>query len=135
MAHLTVWQQYHDAVLPHGTEWKSHFRLLMDQFKGRRLFPASVTAAFRRHLLRPAFTHCTDVALMRALQRYDRLAGLRLDQLPEGSIFLYQNKPFRRGKRRRTRIACVCLETNGIYTFDPLTLVTPVYNHRSKHSL
>src|SRR5690242_11741936 len=36
MAHLTSWEKYRNTVSSHGKEWKIEFKILMDEFSGKK---------------------------------------------------------------------------------------------------
>src|SRR5450432_2252145 len=42
IAHLTTFENYHHTVSSHGSEWKKAFNNLMNEFKGKKLFPRDV---------------------------------------------------------------------------------------------
>ncbi|MCS6916616.1 MAG: SprT-like domain-containing protein [Chitinophagales bacterium] len=126
MAHLTTWLHYSHRVEAHGPEWKLQFRKLMDEFRGRRIFPLRVTEAFRRHLQHPTYTHCCDPELMRALRRYDAVAGVALEQLPDGAEFRFEGQQYRKVRRLRRRILCRHLMRRSDYAFEPYVVVQPV---------
>lgn len=123
VAHLTTWEKYRNNVASHGKEWKHEFRLLMDEFSGRRIFPAELRTAFRQHLISPSYSHCEDPALMRALRKYDSKAGGLLEELPEGSLFRFRNRSYRKGKQLRKRFMCCEVATNRLLLFQPTTPV------------
>lgn len=124
MAHMTVWIKYRHTVSAHGREWKIEFNALMDAFKGRKIFPSDVTLAFRRHMDSPAFTHCHDEHLMRALKKYDAVCPLHVEDLHENELFVYGNgRIFKRGSRLRKRIKCLEVATNKIYLFSAIAEV------------
>src|SRR5215470_6835604 len=55
MAHLTSWEKHRNNVSAHGKEWKHEFRVLMDEFSGKRIFPGDIRTAFKQHLIAPAY--------------------------------------------------------------------------------
>jgi hypothetical protein len=126
MAHLTTWEKYRNTVASHGKEWKQEFRKLMEEFSGRRIFPAELTTAFKQHLVVPSYSHCEDPRLMRALRKYDRRKETLLEELPEGALFRFGDKLFHKGKRLRKRFMCRELNSNRNLVFQPVTPVTPV---------
>src|SRR5881394_1168460 len=60
MAHLTSWEKFRNTVSSHGKEWKQEFKILMDEFSGRKIFPGDITHAFKKHLVAPSYSHCED---------------------------------------------------------------------------
>jgi predicted secreted protein len=125
MGHLKAWEKFRNTVPAHGNEWKNEFRELMEAFQGRKIFPADVRAAFRQHLAAPAFSHCGDPQLMKALGRYDRQAKTLLMELPEGAMFRFRKHHYVKGKKMRTRFQCVQLPGRRIFLFNASAPVEP----------
>jgi len=119
MAHLTSWERYRNTVASHGKEWKHEFKILMDEFSGRKIFPVEIHTAFKQHLIAPSYSHCEDPKLMRALRKYDREAVTVLEELPEGCLFRFNNVILRKGKKLRKRFICYEANTNRMLLFNP----------------
>ena len=126
MAHLTAWEKFRNTVPSHGKEWKQEFKVLMDEFSGRKIFPASVHAAFKQHLVSPPYSHCEDPKLMRALRKFDRVKGTLLEELPDGALFRFRNNIYQKGKQLRKRFLCREVNSNRILLFQPITPVSKV---------
>ena len=123
MAHLTTWEKHRNKVASHGEEWKREFKELMNEFAGRRIFPADIRAAFKQHLLSPHYTHCTDPLLMKVLRRYDLQRGTMLEEIQEGSQFEFEGKIFLKGIQLRKRFKCIEVRTKREYLFSPVAEV------------
>src|SRR5690606_28773275 len=65
VAHLVTYNEYKNSVNPHGTEWKNHFRELMQPFLNTDIFPLEVFSALRRYMSNPAASSCSDINLLR----------------------------------------------------------------------
>ncbi|MCS6990259.1 MAG: SprT-like domain-containing protein [Chitinophagales bacterium] len=126
MAHLTAGLRYGPHIAPHGREWKQELRRLMEEFRGRRLFPRAITEAFRRHLERPLYSHCCDPVLMQALSRYDTHKGVFLNDLPPQARFRYEESSFQVLRRLKRRILCLSLTDRRHYVFEPYVVVCPL---------
>src|SRR5437870_1460004 len=101
MAHLTAWEKFRNTVSSHGKEWKHEYKTLMDEFAGRKIFPADIRTAFKQHLVMPAHSHSIDETLMKVLRKYDKVKGNYLSDLEEGRLFECQGRIYRKGKKLR----------------------------------
>lgn len=120
VAHLSAWTKYFGKVSPHGKEWKTEFKLLMEEFAGRKIFPADVTVALKKYLINPAATHCDDPELIKILNRYNKKPALHLQDLGHNDLFIWTNgKIFRKGEKIRKRYKCYEVSTNHLYLFSP----------------
>jgi hypothetical protein len=126
MAHLTSWEKYRNTVSSHGREWKHEFKILMDEFSGKRIFPGDIRTAFKQHLVAPAYSHCEDPQLMKALRKYDRVAETSLDEIPEGSVFKFGNNIYRKGKKLRKRFMCYEINSKRVLLFNPMAPVKKI---------
>lgn len=125
IAHLTTYNKYRNTVSPHGQEWKTEFKILMQDFMQTEIFPVDILYALRKYLQNPAAASCSDVDLLRALKRYDENQDqVFLEYLPYKTTFLYNgNKVFEKGERIRKRFRCIEISTGAVYLFNPLTEV------------
>lgn len=128
IAHLTNWNKYKDKVLPHGTEWKLEFKILMNYFLYEEIFPEDVSVALKRYMQNPAASSCSDTVLLRVLKKYDqRQDTVLLEELPEGAIFRYnKERMFIKNELIRKRYKCKEVKSNRTYLFNPLTEVEMV---------
>jgi len=125
IAHLTTYNKYKHSVLPHGQEWKTEFRNLMQHFLDSEIFPVELLYALRKYLANPAASSCTDKNLYRALKLYDEhnSGGIYLEKIPFKTVFVYEGRLFEKGERIRTRYNCKEIKSGRIYLFNPLAEV------------
>ena len=114
-AHLHAWEKHREAIKPHGSEWKHHFRILMEPFFIQKIFPAEVHEAIEKYLQNPAASSCSDEKLLLILRKYDRITKPLLRDLTDGEHFTLQGKEFVRGTLRRTRFECKLYGTRQTY--------------------
>ena len=127
MAHLSTWSKYYDTVSSHGKEWKKEFKLMMDEFSGRRIFPGDVREALKKYLVNPAATHCDDPQLIKILNKYNKNTALHLEDLEEHALFSWNNGMiFKKGEKVRTRYKCYEVKTNRLYLFSPAAEVEKI---------
>lgn len=125
-AHLKTFQTHQHKVKPHGLEWKTNFKNLMDPFLKLQIFPADVIKALNLYMSNPAASSCTDINLFRTLKNYDQIKSelLHIEDIPYNSVFHYTNgRQFRKGKKLRKRYECIELTSEKKYLFHPLAEV------------
>jgi SprT protein len=128
IAHLRVYLKYGNRVDPHGDEWKGTFTDLMIPILWDNIFPEDVLHELRRHMINPKASSYADSKLIEVFRRYDRNAAsiIILAQLPEGSIFQFHGRYFRKGKLRRTRVLCMEMKSKRNYLVPSDAMVTNV---------
>lgn len=128
VAHLRVHMRYGNGVDPHGEEWKSRFRELLEPILNQNVFAEDIFAELQRHMVNPKASSFGDTALTKVLRRYDKDAGqyATLSDIPEGSVFRFQGKFFKKGKTRRTRVLCHEVKTKRHYLVPADVLVSGV---------
>jgi hypothetical protein len=124
MAHLTTCVKHQKRVSSHGSEWKEQFKLLMDEFFGRKILPHDVRAALKIYLINPASTHCNDPHLIKVLNKYNKKPALHVQDLDSNALFLWNDgKIFKKGEKLRKRYKCYEIKTNRIYLFSSIAEV------------
>lgn len=125
VAHLVTFNHHKNKVNPHGREWKTNFKTLMQPFMTTDIFPLEVFAALRKYLENPAASSCSDYTLLKTLKLHDADSDtILLEYLPINSNFLYgDSRLFKKGAQIRKRFKCVEIKTGTTYLFNPLTEV------------
>jgi SprT protein len=128
VAHLRVYLSLGNRVDPHGEEWKTTFTELMIPLMWETVFPEDVLHVLRRHMVNPKASSFADPELIHAFRRHDKNATRFsiLSAIPEGSIFNFQGRYFKKGKLRRTRVLCVELKSKRSYLVPADAQVTDV---------
>ena len=128
VAHLRVHLHYGNRVDPHGEEWKNNFRILMQPMLRQDIFEDDILQVLERHMANPKASSFADTELTKVLRRYDKDAGqyATLSEIPEGSIFRFQGRFFKKGKIRRTRVLCHEVKTKRHYLVPADVLVSGV---------
>jgi hypothetical protein len=128
VAHLRVHLRFGNRVEPHGEEWKTCFRTLMQPALNRDIFTDDILAGLERHMANPKASSFADTDLTKVLRRYDKNADqyATLSDIPEGSIFRFQGRFFKKGKIRRTRVLCHEVKTRRHYLVPADVLVSGV---------
>lgn len=128
VAHLRVHLEHGNRVDPHGVEWKTTFQTLMQPVLNQEVFPHGVLLELRRHMVTPKASSFADTDLTKVLRCYDKNAGhyATLSDIPEGSIFRFQGRFFKKGKIRRTRFLCHEVKTKRHYLVPADVLVSGV---------
>jgi SprT protein len=125
-AHLHTWNEHKQKAKPHGTEWKSNFKKMMQPFFEKDVFPADVKQAITGYLNNPAASSCSDLTLYRSLRKYDapKEYVFTVEKLPLKALFkLKDGRVFRKEEKLRKRYKCVEISSKRIYLFSPVAEV------------
>ncbi|MEQ8304533.1 MAG: sprT domain-containing protein [Cyclobacteriaceae bacterium] len=108
IAHLEVHQTYGRRVESHGKEWKKAFQQLMHPITNEQVFPPSILNGLQKHMVNPMASTFSDTRFTDILRKHDvrQKDVVLLSQIPEGAVFGFRGKWFRKGKLRRTRVEC-----------------------------
>lgn len=128
VAHLRVHLRFGNRVDPHGEEWKAAFKVLLQPMLRPDVFAGDILDELSRHMVNPKASSFADTDLTKVLRRYDKDAGqyATLSDIPEGSIFRFQGRFFKKGKIRRTRVLCHEVKTKRHYLVPADVLVSGV---------
>jgi hypothetical protein len=130
-AHLHTWNEHSHKAKPHGAEWKSNFKKMMQPFFEKDIFPYDVKRAIVSYLDNPAASSCADLNLYRSLRKYDppKESMLTVEKLPHQSIFkIKDGRVFQKQEQLRKRFKCIELKTRRIYLFSPVAEVELLEN-------
>ena len=128
VAHLLVYKRYKNKVSsPHGIEWKTAYRDLMQKFIDLEAFPKEVEKEIAKSIVNSKASSTAELELTRVLRKYDenKIEGVtHLEDIPEGSTFVIKTgRRFKKGARRRVRYMCQNIDNQRWYLFHPLTEV------------
>ncbi|MDQ3193209.1 MAG: SprT-like domain-containing protein [Bacteroidota bacterium] len=130
-AHLECWLKYKNRIKPHGKEWKTNFKQLMQPYIDLQIFPSDVVSALTNYLVNPSASSCSDLSLMKSLKAFNPAKDdmFFLEDLPENTVFtLNNNRVFQKGAKRRKLFKCKDLSNKRYYLINPLCEVKPVNN-------
>ena len=118
IAHFTTFKKYR-GVKPHGIEWKRSFQHLMLPFLQPSIFPQKLLPYLANYLKNPKASTGSDVHLTYALKQFDAESDATIIvEITHGSLFTYNNKTYKKGNTRRTRIECIELQSKKTYLFN-----------------
>ena len=124
IAHFTTFKK-HKQVKPHGIEWKQNFQHLMLPFLQPAIFPEYLLPFLANYLKNPKASTGSDVQLTYALNKYsDNSEKSFIFELQNGSLFLFKDKTYKKGAKRRTRYECVEMNSKKTYLFNQNAQVT-----------
>ena len=128
VAHLYVHLKYGNKVDPHGEEWKNAFKRLMEPMLRKEVFPDEILHLLTSHMANPKASSFADADLTKALRSFDKNADhyTALSDIPEGSIFQFQGRYFKKGKTKRTRVLCCEVKSKRNYLVPKEVLVSDV---------
>jgi hypothetical protein len=125
-AHLHTWNEHKQKARPHGAEWKSNFKRMMQPFFEKDIFPPDIKHAITGYLDNPAASSCSDLNLYRSLRKYDapKEAMLTVEKVPFKALFKIKgDRVFRKEEQLRKRFKCVEIKTKRVYLFSPVAEV------------
>lgn len=118
IAHFTTHKKY-KRVKPHGIQWKTQFQHLMLPFLHPSIFPLELLPYLANYLKNPKASTGSDVNLTYALKQFDAISEKNMIiEIEHGSLFLFNNKTFKKGNLRRTRFECIELSSHRTYLFN-----------------
>jgi SprT protein len=130
LAHRVVFEKYNKRVKPHGKEWKLEFQKFMISFLTGNTFPDDLRPVVIAYMRNVSASSSTDMALSRALRKYDPVNSKNLilvEELEEGTLFRLGNKRvFKKGPLIRKRYQCECISNRRIYLVNGNAEVSPV---------
>lgn len=122
-AHLVNWEQNRSKVKPHGKEWKKNFSEMINPFIRKGIFPPDIADILQKNRQDLKANCCSDIELQIVLDKYSKIEGVYLHDLPGRSEFLFNNTRFLKLDQLRKRIMCKNLHNNRKYLFQPLARV------------
>jgi len=127
-AHLLVFEKYKQRVLPHGFEWKSIYKTLMEEVINKDMFPEDIAQELGKSIQNSKASSTSDLNLSRVLRKYDKSVDqLKVEDLPFDAIFKTNTgRKFKKGEKRRIRYKCISIDNGRLYLFHPLTPVVLV---------
>lgn len=128
VAHLRVYLALGNRVDPHGEEWRTVFTDLMIPLLWESVFPEEILHELRRHMISPKASSFADTQLTQAFRKYDKNTNHLsvLADIPEGSVFQFHGRYFKKGKLRRTRVLCLEMQSKRRYLVPADALVSDV---------
>lgn len=124
IAHHITYNKY-GRVKPHGKEWKQTFQQLMLPFLHPDIYPEAILKPLANYLINPKASTDSDVNLSLALRNYQASSGKSfIFELPLNSLFVFKNKVYKKGNKRRTRFECLEMNSNRLYLFNQNAEVT-----------
>jgi hypothetical protein len=126
-AHLLTFANYGPRAQAHGSEWKSGFRQLLQQFIQADMFPDDIRLALQHYMRNVPASSASDPQLMRVLERYNVRKRpeneTSVEQLPPKARFTYNGDLFEKGERLRKNFTCTRLSDGAKFRFNPVAKV------------
>jgi SprT protein len=127
LAHLVIWEKYKRRARPHGEQWKSQFRAMLQRLWDKQIFEDGVSdivsdfssgkISYRMFNLRfEKLIHLMTPGAVESL----------LGDLPPDAVFsLHNGRRFIKKEKVRTRFRCQDMRNGRIYLISPLAKVHP----------
>ena len=123
VAHHVTHQKF-GRVQAHGKQWKTVFQHLMLPFLHPDIYPKEVLPHLAKYLKNPKASTDSDINLSLALKGNVAKKGTQfIFSLLNDTIFIYKNKLYKKGNKRRTRFECIQLHNKKVYLFHHNTEV------------
>jgi hypothetical protein len=125
VAHLITWMKYESSVLPHGVQWQYEYKKLMNEVLLVVDWPKKLIYALNNHLTRVNASTCTDPALFKTLNELNEgeFQLKYLESLEVGTIFSFNGRVFKKGKKLRTRHKCLEMNSSRNYLINGIAQV------------
>lgn len=125
VAHLLTTERFGRKPQPHGKEWKSNFRELIEPVMTDLIFPHEILKPLKMHMIRPKASTHADAHLIQALRQFDEHDSdlVPLSILGEGDTFEFNNSMYKKLHLRRTRVLCQQADTSRKYLISKMALV------------
>jgi hypothetical protein len=117
LAHLVVMKKHGRKARPHGFEWKTAYRNLMQPFFNEGVFPPSLITELHRYFIKTPATFHRDASLINTLASLEGgETMLTVGDVPLNSTFtLMSGRQFVKLEKLRTRYKCFCPATRKYY--------------------
>lgn len=123
VAHLMVRITYRQRTKPHGPEWQTEFRKIMEPMFREEIFRPEILEALKEHMKKPGASSCSDTylhdLLMNDGKKDEDLSGTPIADLQPGTQFVFQGNRYSVMYQQRKRLACKNLDNHRIYLFQP----------------
>lgn len=125
IAHLLTTERSGRKVEPHGKEWKSNFKELMEPVMTELIFPIEILEQLKKHMKRPKASTYADGKLVHVLRQFDDNESdlIPLMEVGEGDSFEFNNRMYKKLHLRRTRVLCQLYDTQRKYLISKVALV------------
>ena len=129
VAHLITFQKFKNKVPPHGHEWKSAFKKVVEPVLNNDVFHPAVMMALTNYFKNPKASSCSDPTLYNVLRKFDEPDGhVSLKSIPTGSTFIFNDRLFKKIEKKRTRSVCIELDSGRKYLIAEIASVKNVEN-------
>ena len=124
-AHLITFDKYGHKTVPHGKEWKYVFGYLLKPLCKPQVLPEDIQLAVQSYIKNPKAASCSDRNLTEVLGRYDSIRKTFLKDIRSGEMFIFQDRVFRKGSKRRTRYICDEIRSGKSYLISTHAEINP----------
>ncbi len=125
VAHLLVKLNNRRQLPPHGVVWKTTFKAVFQPLLNGQVFPEQVLSPLLKYMKNPKASSYADQNLMMALRNYDlnKINRPVLGDLEIGDTFKINNRVFKKGETKRTRVLCQEVKSRRKYLIPKIAEV------------
>lgn len=125
LAHAKTFREFGNKVQPHGIEWKINFSFILNSILHREDISPEEKKVLKSIADKPTATSYGSDHLQTLTKNKH---SVFLKDLPNGSNFNFNNKPFKKIKLLRTYVLCSCESSNRKYKIHGLAEINPSPN-------
>lgn len=119
IAHLIAFTSTKKRIRPHGSEWKEAYKKLL--LESLEIYREDFRPLVLAYAAAPKANYVSNPDIVRYFQESD--GNFFLEDLPEGSTFLFRDEPYHMQQRLKKRYICKHLRTGVSYYFKACTRV------------
>ncbi len=126
VAHRVCMERYGQKVKPHGEEWKRIFFVFLQDALAQNFFPETLVEAIAAHAQNPKASCAADQRLYKLFSSFDTKTNnaTYLSDIKLNSLFLFNNKCFRKLEMRRSRALCLNTHNQRKYLISGIAEVS-----------
>lgn len=117
-AHYFAFKNFGRKIKPHGDEWKSEYRVLIQEALQKEFQVVGLDKILYNEIQKPSVTHKKPL-VNRCLAQGEAY----LKDIDHDEVFSLQGREFKKLELRRTRYFCQCITSKKLYTIHKEAVV------------
>ena len=128
LAHLSAFLKFGRFIRPHGREWKSEYKSLIQPLLNSKKLPKDIESALIRSVHAIKASSCADYALTKALNQYDKKNPevIYLEDVKDGESFIFRSNQYLKISLKRSRYLCTEYKTKKRFLIHRLAQVKKI---------
>ncbi len=122
LAHLKAFVEFGHRILPHGSEWKNTFRLMLEE--SFEIYPQDLQSIIQDFSKSPKANFMSSPKLVKYFQIDDYQDELSyIEDLVPGDRFTYRGEAYQLEEKMKKNYLCIHMSNAKKYAFRPLARV------------